>query len=193
MKLIDYRQYCNEVFLVEEKLKDVIERLKIAFPEENELKTYIEILDLFPTLPAKSLIATFLIRTKSERKRTNLSGDDVKQVFEQFVTLLRRNIKIDLAELMKQDKIRHPDSQGSNLFTEFTELIHYQMGRVEAHAQKKMQKSGVGGLGGEILDTKFTDPIYVDDNFEVYEAKSPAECQGYMGDSSICLKYPANF
>lgn len=193
MKLIDYRNYCNEVFLTEEKLKDVVERLKVAFPDEAEFTVYNSILDLFPSLAAKSIIVSVLVRTREERKAANVSPQQTKQVFDHLLELLRRNIKVDLADMLKKDRTQHPDNASSHLFTELTELIHFQQGRIQALQQKKLQKrAGVGDLAQEV-DTKFPDPIYIDDEFEVYEAKSPAECQNYMGNSTICLKHPENF
>lgn len=193
MKLIDYREYCNEVFLTEEKLKDVVERLKLAFPDEHEFTVYNSILDLFPSLAAKSIITSFLIRTKNERHTANVTPQQAKEVFEQLLELIRRNIKVDLSDMIKKDRIENPDGTGSRLFSELTELVHFQIGRIAALSQKKLQKkSGVGDIAQEI-DTKFPDPVYVDNEFEVYEAKSPAECKNYMGDSGICLKHPEHF
>lgn len=185
MKLISYKDYCNEVFLTEEKTKDVIKRLKDAFPDEAEFAVYNSILDLFPSTAAKSIITTALIRTREERKRQNVSPQDTKEVFEQLLELIKRNIRIDLADMMKKDREKSPDDSGSTLFGDLTQLVHYQTSRIAALAAKKLQKkAGVGGM--EVQESKFPDPVYMDDNIEIYHADSPAKTSMYAGSSPGC-------
>jgi hypothetical protein len=194
--LMDYRNYCDVIFLTEENQKEVFERLHAAFPDAGEFHVYSAILNLFPSLAGKSIIATTLIRTAIERQKANISPQQTKVVFDEYVQILRRNARVDLAKMLKDDRVEHPDEKDSRLFTNLTELIHQFVARLAATDAARLQKKSAIKIGQPTEDditTKFPNPIYLDDNIEIYEARSPGQCSAYEGDSTICLKHPVHF
>jgi hypothetical protein len=194
--LMDYRKYCDAIFLTEENQKEVFERLHAVFPDESEFRIYSSILNLFPSLNAKSIIVTTLIRTNIERQKANINPAQTKIVYDEFIQIMRRNARIDLAKMLKDDRVEHPDEKDSKLFTNFTELIHQFVARLSATDAAKLQKKSairIDKPGEDDISTKFSNPVYVDDNIEIYEAKSPGQCSAYEGDSTICLRYPVHF
>src|ERR1035437_81034 len=93
--LMDYRKYCDAIFLTEENQKEVFERLHAVFPDESEFRIYSSILNLFPSLNAKSIIVTTLIRTNIERQKANINPAQTKIVYDEFIQIMRRNARID--------------------------------------------------------------------------------------------------
>lgn len=198
MKLMEYREYWN-ILLNEENQKEVFERLNKAFPNEAEYGIYSAILNQFPSLNAKSIIASVLIRSRHERERANISPQQTQEAFTHLGELLKRNYKIDLAALLSKDKKDHPNDQESQLFTHFIELIHQGEAKIQAIDAKRLQKRSAvkiekpAGEEEDEIKTKFPNPIYTDDNVEIYDSRTPAACQAYEGDSTICLKTPVHF
>lgn len=199
MKLMEYKEYWN-ILLNEENQKEVFERLHKVFPGDAEFGVYSAILNTFPSLNAKSIIASVLIRSRHERDRANISPQQTQEAFTHLVELLKRNYKIDLASLLSQDKKDHPNDQESQLFTRFIELIHQGEAKIQAIDAKRLQKKAAvkvaapaGEEEDEKIDTKYPNPVYKDENVEIYDARTPAACQAYEGDSTICLKYPGHF
>lgn len=194
---MEYKEYW-QILLNEENQKEVFERLHKAFPDETEFGIYSSILNSFPSLNAKSIVASVLIRTRFERERAGINAENTREVFNQLGELLKRNIKVDLATLLSKDKKDHREDQQSQLFTAFTELIHQGIAKIQAIDAKRLQKKAAVRIEKpageeEEISTKFPNPVFTDDNVEIYDAKTPAACQAYEGDSAICLKYPTHF
>jgi hypothetical protein len=198
--LMDYKEYCNVIFLTEENQKEVFDRLHSVFPEDTEFSVYSSILNLFPSLNAKSMIVTLLIRTKMERHKSNITPHQTKAIFDEYIVVLKRNVKIDLAMMIKNDRVNHLDEKDSQLFTQFTEIVHQNIAKISAVDAKRLQKKSAvriekpaGEEEEETIDTKFPNTVYKDENVEIYEARSPGECEVYEGGSTICLKTPGHF
>ena len=196
---MNYKQYCEAILLTEESQQEVFDRLKAAFPDQAEFNAYSSILNKFPSPAGKSMVVNALIRTRIERHQANVTPQQVKQIFDEFLQVQARGARIDLAKMTKDDRVNNPDEKDSQLFRAFTELIHQNAARIAAiDAAKLAKKSAVRIQKTEdepTEDTKFPNAIYKDANVEVYQAKSPAQCAAYeaSADSGICLKYPGHY